>query len=293
MDSLQEVITTKNEIIMDQERHIKNLNNEISKLHDSLIHEKIHASRVDDSLFEQNVNNRQKETEPQQRRAVNKQNQPDHNAELHQGRAVNINNRQNPPDAEPRQVDNKSKQAVRSRQERATRHRRKQVLFIGTSNIKYVSCRYVAGKRYYVHKETRYTIDDATEYVQNYDGEMKPEIIVYHLLCNDVEKSSNPQLLTKCQHLTDITKAKFPSCRIMISLGLPRGDREFNLRINTLNIDLQNHYKRDNSVVLCDNSNLFYRGMPLRGILRDQKHLSKQGVFLFSENLREELDCLE
>jgi chromosome segregation ATPase len=109
MDSLQEVITTKNEIIMDQERHIKNLNNEISKLHDSLIHEKIHASRVDDSLFEQNVNNRQNEAEPQQRRAVNKQNQPDHNAELHQGRAVNIlNNRQNPPDAEP-QVDNKSK----------------------------------------------------------------------------------------------------------------------------------------------------------------------------------------
>ena len=160
-----------------------------------LILEKIHASRVDDSLFEQNVNNRQNDAELHQRRAVNKQNQTEHNAELHPERAVKIlSNRQNLPDAEPRRVDNKPKQAVSSSQERAT-HRRKQVMFIGTSNIRYVSCRYVAEKRYYVHKETRYTIDDATEYVQNYDREMKPEIIVYHLQCNDVEKSSNPQLL--------------------------------------------------------------------------------------------------
>ncbi|KAK3093660.1 hypothetical protein FSP39_018575 [Pinctada imbricata] len=292
MDTLQEVITVKNEIIVDQEHRIKSLSHEITKLHDSLIQEKIHASRVDDSLFEcaafSTPKSRLLHSNILTPHVTEEEDKPNHVHPKHD----------NPNQDKPKQDKHdktkhdkpkhvQPKQPLRGRQE----HRRKQVLFIGTSNIKYVSCRYLAGKRYYVHKETKYTIDEATEYVRNYDKDMKPEIIIYHLLCNDIEKSSNAQILAKCQHLTDITNEKFPSCKIMISLGLPRGDRKFNLRINTLNIDLQNHYKRDNSIIICDNSNLFYRGMPLRGILRDRKHLSKQGVFLFSENLREELDC--
>ena len=51
MDTLQEVITTKNEVIADQEIRIKNLSFEVSKLQDQLIQEKIHASRIDDSLL--------------------------------------------------------------------------------------------------------------------------------------------------------------------------------------------------------------------------------------------------
>ena len=50
MDTLQEVKTTKNEVIADQEIRIKNLSFEVSNLQDQLIQEKIHASRIDDSL---------------------------------------------------------------------------------------------------------------------------------------------------------------------------------------------------------------------------------------------------
>lgn len=91
------------------------------------------------------------------------------------------------------------------------------------------------------------------------------------------------------EELVANTKFKFPDSKTMISLGLPRRDPEFNLRVNTTNITLQNIFCSDPSVEICDNSNLLYRGYSQRGILYDRKHLSRIGTLVLANNLRDEL----
>lgn len=103
--------------------------------------------------------------------------------------------------------------------------------------------------------------------------------VAYHILCNDIEKYETAVLTKNMEELVANTKSKFPNSKIMISLGLPRRDPEFNLIVNTTNITLQNLFCSDPSVEICDNSNLFYRGYPQRGISSFKKR----------NNLRDEL----
>lgn len=98
--------------------------------------------------------------------------------------------------------------------------------------------------------------------------------VAYHILCNDIEKYETAVLTKNMEELVANTKSKFSNSKIMISLGLPRRDPEFNLIVNTTNITLQNLFCSDPSVEICDNSNLFYRGYPQRGISSFKKRNS-------------------
>lgn len=153
-----------------------------------------------------------------------------------------------------------------------------QVLLIGTSNIKYINSRFIAGSKAYVYKVQKFTIEEALKYIKDVTFENKPtcspKVVIYHILCNDIEKYETAVLTKNMEELVANTKSKFPNSKIMISLRLPRIDPEFNLRVNTTNITLQNLFCSDPSVEICDNSNLFYRGYPQRGISSFKKRSS-------------------
>lgn len=137
---------------------------------------------------------------------------------------------------------------------------------IGTSNIKYINLRFIAGSEAYMHKVQKLTIEEALKYIKDINSENKPtcslKVVIYHILCNDIEKYEIAVLTENMDEQVASTKSKFPNSKIMISLGLQRREPEFNLHVNTMNIALQNLLCSDQSVEICDNSNLFYRGYP-------------------------------
>ena len=61
-------------------------------------------------------------------------------------------------------------------------HKRKQILLIGTSNTRYLKARFIAGRiNYYIRKITKYTVEEAKTFIENYDLDFAPELIVYQL----------------------------------------------------------------------------------------------------------------
>ena len=47
------------------------------------------------------------------------------------------------------------------------------VLLIGTSNVRFLSTRYIAGEKYYVRKVIKYTVSEATEYIESLEDNDK------------------------------------------------------------------------------------------------------------------------
>ena len=76
----------------------------------------------------------------------------------------------------------------------------------------------------------------------------------------------------------------------MLSLGLPRGQRTSNLKVIEQSNVLVKKYKSQESVILCDNSKLFFKGKPLKGVLRDEKHLSKKGTSILAQSLKRAIE---
>lgn len=60
---------------------------------------------------------------------------------------------------------------------------------IGTSNIRYISSKYLAGRQYHIQKVTKYTVKDATEYIRNFEVE-EPDLVIVQATCNDIETIS-------------------------------------------------------------------------------------------------------
>jgi hypothetical protein len=80
---------------------------------------------------------------------------------------------------------------------------RKQVLLIGTSNLKYVNSRFVAGSKAYVYKVQKFTVDEALRYIQEEkpEADFDPHVVIYHLLCNDVGKYDKDALTKQMKNL--------------------------------------------------------------------------------------------
>ena len=48
-------------------------------------------------------------------------------------------------------------------------------------------------------------------------------------------------------------------------------------------------YEGHDSVILCGNSKLLFKGKPLNGVL-DEKHLSRKGVSMLAQNLKRAIE---
>lgn len=107
------------------------------------------------------------------------------------------------------------------------------------------------------------------------------------MLDNDITEETPELCSEKLHQLCAVIKQKAKDSEVIVSMGLPRRDEATNRKISKLNVLLQEKLGAMGNVHLCDNSNLFYRGYPSRGILNvDGKHLSRQGTQKLEANLK-------
>ena len=179
---------------------------------------------------------------------------------------------------------------VKNLQKEKSHPPKKQVLLIGTSNIKYTSSKFMAPKNTYIKKVVKYSTRQAADYITGYNDPHTPDLIVYHTLCNDAESLSVEEVGDQMNNLVNITKNKFPGVKVLVSLGGPRGQKGLNDKLRYINSRLTNQFAEMTNVSLCDNSNLYYRSYPLRGVLNsDQKHLSRLGTSILARNIKEDM----
>ena len=165
----------------------------------------------------------------------------------------------------------------------------KKVLMIGTSNIRFLSARYMAEKDKFVHKETQYSVKKANEFIKGYTQE-SPAASVLQVTCNDIESMCVEDILSGMNDLVENIRRKFGSeHKTVVSLPLPHRDNTINEKAKELSYRMMNKFDKQPGVICSDNTNLFYRGRPLQGILSDEKHLSRWGSTVLARNIQEEL----
>lgn len=167
------------------------------------------------------------------------------------------------------------------------------VLLVGTSNIKGIEPSQLSTK-YHTSKETAYTIEQATNIIQDYPPQ--PDVIAYHILSNQIKSSSSGECVDKLLNLVKKTKELKPDSKIIVSLATNRcDDRKLNRKVNTVN-SLLHEFSEDTSVdtqfVLCENNNLSTANSEIRNkfITTDGYHLSNEGVKMLASNLRRSID---
>ena len=102
------------------------------------------------------------------------------------------------------------------------------VLLVGTSNIKGIEPSQLSTK-YHTSKETAYTIDQATNIIQDYPSQ--PDVIAYHILSNQIKSSSSGECVDKLLNLVNKTKELKPNSKIIVSLATNRcDDRKLNVK---------------------------------------------------------------
>ena len=119
--------------------------------------------------------------------------------------------------------------------ENGVRNEKEMVLLIGTSNVRYLSSRYIAGEKYYVHNVIKYTVAEAKEYIESLEKSDKVFEFLLHLSCNDIKSVSVKEHATAYSDLAKMVKEKYPIAQVIVSLGLLRQDPTINNKIEIFN----------------------------------------------------------
>ena len=105
----------------------------------------------------------------------------------------------------------------------------------------------------FVEKHIVYTIDQALALLSSIESDSY-DCVYMHLFTNDVRNSSVEDCIYALYFLVGKINEVWPSCKIVISAGLPRSDStEVNDKIYECNIRLLNKYL-GTDVQICDNS---------------------------------------
>ena len=289
LENLETRYKNRNDIITDYDKRMKSQVLEINGLNDEILSLKLHTCRVNDALLVQDPVNtvitttqkRPADTVSQSRCERNPiiDIETQHSTPItnNKDNTVHTGNDDNSPiiinENNVNDKENLKGQEIGSRP-----GRRKQVLLIGTSNIRYLNARLIAGRNSYIKKVTKYTVEEAKSFIQNYNLDFSPDQVVYQLGCNDIggERNGPNEFSDDMDDLVSATNLKFHGVKVMVSLGLPRGNQMANAQVIDQNNKLVRKFNRNKTVTVCDNSRLFFKGKPSKGILRDDKHLSKK-----------------
>lgn len=91
-----------------------------------------------------------------------------------------------------------------------------------------------------------------------------------------------------------VTKDKVPKTKVIVPLPTPRADNpQLNYKARIISAMLKNQLSNTQDVLLCDNSNLSYKGEAVAKFLnrKDQYHLSDVGVSVLAANIRDTVDA--
>ncbi|KAK3096486.1 hypothetical protein FSP39_000620 [Pinctada imbricata] len=130
-----------------------------------------------------------------------------------------------------------------------------------------------------------YTIPEAEVTLR--DSKESADVIVYQLLSNDMKVKSEEECLSNLTNLVTETK-------IIVSLPPNRGDSvALNYKTKTINAGVKSHYRDDQVVTVCDNSNLAYRGEPDgKYICSDGVHPTPEGERILFRNIRQSINAV-
>ena len=284
---LEKLFSLKNESIVEVENKNRQLKDKVDKLETELLSWKLHASRADNSIVTENLEKSVILVTDKHSSTVNKQKTSKETSVVTDEQLKeDCITKQNPsrPSSSSTPSDSKQKEIHR---DRSTVDNKERVLLIGTSNVHYLSSKYIAGDRYYVHKELKYTVSEARNYIESLTGKEKISKFLLHLSCNDI-KSSTPESHASCYcDLVTFIHDKCPDAEVIVLLGLPRRDTTLNNKIEVANALIKKKLLNVQKTITCDNSNLAFRGAPAFGVLEsDVIHLSGKGVFALNRNFR-------
>ena len=131
-------------------------------------------------------------------------------------------------------------------------NQKKRVLLLGNSHLNHIAPDKISGKLF-VEKHIVYTIDQALALLSSIESDSY-DCVYMHLFTNDVRNSSVEDCIYALDFLVGKINEVWPSCKIVISAGLPRSDStELNDKIYECNIRLLNKYL-GTDVQICDNS---------------------------------------
>ena len=165
------------------------------------------------------------------------------------------------------------------------------VLVIGNSHFDRVTARRLVPSADVVFRSA-YTLEGASKVLDSLD--FTPDCVVLHQITNDV-KFYTPR---ECVNYLNDFVAKFvtehPSCKVIISMGIPRSD-DIELAANTELVNVlikQSVLTADSSnVTFCDHSNFSTNGYVKDHLLHtDGYHLSSEGQRLMCSNVRYKIE---
>ena len=155
------------------------------------------------------------------------------------------------------------------------------MLLIGTSNIRYLSSKYIPKDRYYAYKKKlKYTVSEARNHIESLTEREKSSKFLLHLSCNDIKSSSPESHGSSYCDLVTFIHDKYPDAEVIVSLGLSWKDTTLNNKIEVANALVKKKLLNIQKTITCDNSTLAFRGAPAFGVLEhDGIHLSGKCVF--------------
>ncbi|CAC5392985.1 unnamed protein product [Mytilus coruscus] len=159
---------------------------------------------------------------------------------------------------------------------------------MGTSNTESIDPR--ISPDYNVHKVTAYTLDETEKELQKLES--GPNVIVLHSLTNELMNTTPNNCVDRMTRICNDIRTRFHNIKIVISLPTPRCDsEEHNSNGQLITILMKTKFRGDDSVILCDNSNLAYKGQVMsRYIAHDRFHLTPDGTAVLASNIR---DCID
>ena len=164
---------------------------------------------------------------------------------------------------------------------------------MGTSNTKYINRNYLSHGKINVITSLKYTIKEADDYITRLGDPVKKPLrgVVLHLGGNDLKDKSAEVCVDELNSLVEKLHTKYPDIKISVSLGLPRANKADNQKVEKFNVLIKEKLRNKPYVILCDNGNLFFRGLPARNILnRDGIHLTRKGSYLLTGNLKKSIE---
>ena len=185
MENLETRYQNRNAIIIDYDNKMKSQVLEINKLNEEILSLKLHSCRVDDSLLQQNLESRlqensvieitpEKKTRPVAKKRLDERPLIVPSDSRHATPSVKYNptpvikdngrTKSKEKSNKPTETDNSLVITPDSRNPEignSPSSKRKQILLVGTSNIRYLNAKLIAGRNSYIKKVTKYTVNEA------------------------------------------------------------------------------------------------------------------------------------
>ena len=296
---LEKMLSLKNEDISELENSKRELKKQIEILQSEILSLKLHESRADDTLIQTETTEAldtsvvivdgsgASQEKSSYSKILGTDNSKKKNSTRPTTQQSNTSLRIRNADEQENTTNNNDSSRNEQASSQIQSERKDKVILIGTSNVRYLSSRYIAGNSYYVHKEIKYTVGEAKAYVDSLAGNDSVSKFILHLSCNDIKSVSAESHASSYCDLVRQIHDKYPEARVIVSLGLPRKDKLLSNKVEVSNGMIKEKLFSDEKTTICNNSNLAFRGTPVYGVLEDDGvHITRKGVYILNNNFR-------